>query len=323
MIEDGTSRWFAAEVEGLQGGLALSSVSARLSAIKIGINFATGTTDTVDWAAEAITIGGAVVKPIPGGLTFAGTIEDLEVADILSGSATFAAAIASGLTTFTLTATDLRIGDALKLTTGSFALAHRDGTIAAIASNLSGTLALGGVLTATLSGGGLKVNRGSFDWSTAPVGDINFAAPIAEATGTLSALEIAGFASAAGSFTLTTTPELTDLALTLTSFRIGEAAGPRLTASGTLALQQQAGQLKVTGTLAGAELEGVNDFTVTLTDASLEIDTATGLRRAKGTLTATLGQGTLAGSFFYERQNGTTVVGLRGRHGQGRVRRTR
>ena len=66
MIEDGTSRWFAAEVEGLQGGLQLSSVSARLSAIKIGINFATGTTDTVDWAAEAITIGGAVVKPDPG-----------------------------------------------------------------------------------------------------------------------------------------------------------------------------------------------------------------------------------------------------------------
>jgi hypothetical protein len=55
MIEDGTSRWFAAEVEGLQGGLQLSSVSAHLSAIKIGINFATGTTDTVDWATEAIT----------------------------------------------------------------------------------------------------------------------------------------------------------------------------------------------------------------------------------------------------------------------------
>ena len=176
------------------------------------------------------------MDPGTGALKLSGTLDELKVADILSGAATFAAAIDGPLTTFTLTATDLRIGDALKLTTGSFALAHRDGTIAAIASNLSGTLALGGVLTATLSGGGLKVNRGSFDWSTAPVGDINFSAPIAEATGTLSALEIAGFASAAGSFTLTTTPELTDLALTLTSFRIGEAAGPRLTASGTLAL---------------------------------------------------------------------------------------
>src|SRR5262249_14359564 len=161
----------------------------------------------------------------------------LKLADIVSGGARFGASLETvtanlgGGTTltdanlfqFALDNLQLAIGaggDGLQITSGALGIAHlsqgNQSWIAAIASGLPGRPSIGGgTVKADLTGGALKVNRGSTDlnWHdafAAPLDPgtllnpaatgltLDFTAPIAEATGTLTALDLAGFISGSG-----------------------------------------------------------------------------------------------------------------------------
>ena len=81
-----------------------------MTGVNIGINFATGTGATpLDWGAidtdetgtftkHPIVVNGETVDPGPGALKLSGTLDTLNLANLVSGGADFAAQIQDSLT---------------------------------------------------------------------------------------------------------------------------------------------------------------------------------------------------------------------------------
>ena len=362
-------RWIAAQGTGLSGALHLGTLAtAALSGVGLDVNRGPS---ALDWTkidtdeTGTFTATGFQGLTPAAGLKVDGTLAQLDLGGVISGGASFAAAIqtvtAGELLTLGLDDLTVKLGksgDGLAITAGKVGVAYLGGHLGVVASGLAGTLAFGTTATATLASGSFRLNSSAFDWTAVgatvtPITGItiDLTTAISEAAGSLADLSIAGLVTGTGTFTLATREVTTTIdgetltnaglmtfALTVGALRIGEATGPRLTISaGSLTLAvlkapqtafaDQRRWLALSGSMTAA-LEGVSAVTATVTDASLEINTAAldwttlgvaGIAltekatRAKGTIAATLGSsGSVAGSFTYERQGTTTVLGLNG-----------
>src|SRR3954454_20083602 len=136
MIAANGSRYFAGELHNLTGGLDLGTVSAHLTGVEIGINVG-----GLDWGAidrdetgaftkSPIQVNGEDVNPGPGALKISGALDTLNLANLVSGAAHFAAQVQGDLTTFALDNLNVSIGagtDGLQITSGKIGLARLAG----------------------------------------------------------------------------------------------------------------------------------------------------------------------------------------------------
>jgi hypothetical protein len=248
-----TARWTAVKATGLGGSLTLGDFfSAGVSNVSVIVNTATGsftdgssavvTAAPLDWQtafASPLTVAGIAVDPAAGDHV-SGTVDTLSIADLIDGHATQFTIDHSSVTgplglsgasllavTLTGVAANVGISGYGVAVGGSLAVASLAGDtrtwLAVVGSGLSTTVSLAPV-TATLASVALKVNHGTGaaaiqDWTTvgAPA-TFQFAVSgeLAEISGTVSALDVAGVASgSAASFRLTQS-QLTNAGLSLT-----------------------------------------------------------------------------------------------------------
>ena len=238
---DGRS-WLGIAAHGLGGSIAVGSAfSAQLSSVEVLVNrSSTGTALNWSGVAEVSTAIKALTTEV---LSVSGSVDSLDIAGVVSGSAHFAVTktlvdvdlpadqgpdlVDASLLTVSLSELQLSVGTAdvgLQITGGSIdvavlapkpdAVADTRGWLAISATNLSGTVGLGPVLTATLTGVDVVVNRATglhgavaasvLDWSTVPgvtAAVAALAGELVSVTGTLESLSIAdGFVTGAAHF---------------------------------------------------------------------------------------------------------------------------
>ena len=178
-------KWSAISVTGLSGSLALGGViSATVSNLVVKVNSASGalnatTATPLDWTnqvpAAGITLASNELFFVDGDLT------NVSLADVVGGGAHFTlsrqtvnvgspALTGARLNTFTLSSLQLSSAFGLSITGGSISLVSLLPSVADVAagdarkwsaisvSGLSGSLALGGVISATVSNLVVKVN---------------------------------------------------------------------------------------------------------------------------------------------------------------------
>ena len=181
-------KWSAISVTGLSGSLALGGViSATVSNLVVKVNSASGalnatTATPLDWTnqvpAAGITLASNELFFVDGDLT------NVSLADVVGGGAHFTlsrqtvsvgspALTGARLNTFTLSSLQLSSAFGLSITGGSISLVSLLPSVADVAagdgrkwsaisvSGLSGSLALGGVISATVTGLTVKVNSAS------------------------------------------------------------------------------------------------------------------------------------------------------------------
>src|SRR5205807_994082 len=230
---DGKS-YLAVTASGLGGSLHVGSVaSADFAGVSLKVNKASGVGATpIDWADVSLE---TVTLPTLSGefAQIAGSLTNLNVADLVSGSADFVitrepvklSGADASLLAVELSNLSLRVGtaDVYASITGSslsvFALSLQpsDGKsyLAVTASGLGGSLHVGSVASADFAGVSLKVNKASgvgaapIDWADVSLETVTLPAlsgEFAQIAGSLTNLNVADLVSGSADFVITREP---------------------------------------------------------------------------------------------------------------------
>src|SRR5204862_101434 len=256
VIAGDTRKWSALVISGASGSLLLGgALSATVSAVSVQVNSFSGTSAAVngtpaaalDWTA----ITGSGITSAVAAFSLSGTVDSLSIADVIGGSGSFSitkstvdvttpALTGARLLTFSLSGLTLSSSFGVSLSVTSLTVATLQPSAAAVIagdtrkwsalviSGASGSLLLGGALSATVSAVSVQVNSFSgtsaavngtpaaaLDWTAITGSGITSAVAAFSLSGTVDSLSIADVIGGSGSFSITkstvdvTTPALT------------------------------------------------------------------------------------------------------------------